>query len=233
MKLHFGWLNNNPLNIRISPNKWVGKVTPSRNKAFETFDTSVNGLRASTIIMSKGYKRSGIDTIEALISKWAPDEDSNDSAGYAKQVSTRTKIGVKQKIDLADFDTLCAIIPAMARTETGQVWQWEPGVLEDGIDAGLGQVKREKKAKNGVVASVASSGTLATTEVIGQSIGSVGMDPGVGTQVGPEIVNDAIGAATSGMRALAPYVEIAQYGMIALVVLGLGFAVYQMLQARK
>ncbi|EGR3201648.1 structural protein, partial [Vibrio parahaemolyticus] len=28
---------HNPLNIRIAGNAWKGKVTPSRDKAFETF----------------------------------------------------------------------------------------------------------------------------------------------------------------------------------------------------
>ncbi|WP_372061508.1 hypothetical protein [Vibrio sp. 10N.261.51.F12] len=37
----------NPLNIRISNNVWMSKVTPSQDKAFDTFSNHKYGFRAA------------------------------------------------------------------------------------------------------------------------------------------------------------------------------------------
>ena len=42
---------NNPLNIRIAGNPWKGKVTPSRDNAFETFKAPEWGFRAGAILL--------------------------------------------------------------------------------------------------------------------------------------------------------------------------------------
>ena len=44
-----GYRNNNPLNLRISSNKWKGKVPASQNTdgAFEQFETMAYGFRAA------------------------------------------------------------------------------------------------------------------------------------------------------------------------------------------
>lgn len=50
---------NNPLNIRIAGNAWKGKVTPSRDKAFETFKAPEWGFRAGAILLRNYQQRHG------------------------------------------------------------------------------------------------------------------------------------------------------------------------------
>lgn len=226
-KQHFGWTNNNPLNIRISPNKWVGKIVPSRNAAFETFDTPENGLRATVIIMSRAYKRSGINTLIGLIQKWAPEEDNNRPLIYANSVAKDSGYTIHEHLDLADFDVLCRIIPPMSRVETGQGFQWSAEILAAGIRAGLGQLAHQKKAKVGFASTSAGAGTAGVVEMASNV-----MDPSLLVDVGGPAVQDVIASGTSTLSQLAPYIEIAQWGLMALVLAGAAFTIYQIVRAK-
>ena len=42
-----GYRNNNPLNIRISGNNWIGEIKPSGDKSFCQFETMAYGFRAA------------------------------------------------------------------------------------------------------------------------------------------------------------------------------------------
>jgi len=78
--------NNNPLNIRFSEsNKWQGQV--AENKGFCVFSTPEWGWRAA-MKLANSHIRRGHNTIEKLITKWAPPSE-NDTAAYVRFVQKK------------------------------------------------------------------------------------------------------------------------------------------------
>lgn len=80
-----GYRNNNPLNIRISGNKWQGKISPSEDSAFEQFVNMAYGYRAALVLMRNYIKNYGCNTIAKIISRWAPANENN-TLGYIRDV---------------------------------------------------------------------------------------------------------------------------------------------------
>ena len=62
---------HNPLNIRIASNAWKGKVTPSRDKAFETFKAPEWGFRAGAILLRNYQQRHELHTLTEIIHRFA------------------------------------------------------------------------------------------------------------------------------------------------------------------
>lgn len=70
--------NNNPLNIRESAD-WEGEKSINSDKAFEEFKTPEYGFRAAYIILLK-YLERGDNTIQKIVSKWAPSSENHTDA---------------------------------------------------------------------------------------------------------------------------------------------------------
>ena len=116
-----GYRNNNPVNIRISSNKWNGKVSPNTDGAFEQFIDLVHGYRAALILLrGKGYINGGINTIRKMITKFAPATE-NYTDRYIANVSRMTGIDPDTVISRNDRDALTRIVYAMSIVENGRV----------------------------------------------------------------------------------------------------------------
>lgn len=110
---------NNPLNIEISAaNNWRGKVTPSIDKRFETFEDSKYGFRAGAVLLRNYQTRNGLYTLSGIINRFAPPKE-NKTSNYAKFVGDRVGVGVNDSIDLQDSETLARVLHAMATMEVG------------------------------------------------------------------------------------------------------------------
>lgn len=118
-----GIRNNNPLNIRKG-NDWKGERPEQKDKAFEEFTSMEYGIRAGFIILRKyitGYNglTQKFNTIEKMISRWAPTVENNTSA-YISQVSKMTGIPATLKISFSQRSFMVAIVDAMIYVECGQ-----------------------------------------------------------------------------------------------------------------
>lgn len=115
-----GIRNNNPGNIRISNNKWQGKIPASQNTdgAFEQFNNYVFGVRAMIILIRNYIDRDGLNSIRKILHKYAPTSE-NHTDTYANYVSQKTGIDVDQQIDSTQT-YLRPIVQAMAHYENGQ-----------------------------------------------------------------------------------------------------------------
>mgnify|MGYP003500116271 FL=1 len=118
-----GIRNNNPLNIRKG-NDWKGECSEQKDKAFEEFTSMEFGIRAGFIILRKyitGYNglTQKFNTIEKMISRWAPAIENN-TAAYISQVSKMTGIPATLKISFAQRRFMVAIVDAMIYVECGQ-----------------------------------------------------------------------------------------------------------------
>jgi len=119
-----GMRNNNPLNIKISRSKWVGKITKDKkDDVFEEFDTMVNGLRAAIKLVQNYIKRMRFNTVEVIISRWCPDETRE---AYISNVTNYIKKFIPEftkttPIVWYDINTLYFMIAAMAWQESRMV----------------------------------------------------------------------------------------------------------------
>lgn len=114
--LPLGMRNNNPGNIRVSQNPWKGKLKGGGGGGFEQFVSYVYGIRAM-IRQLLTYQSRGWNTIEKIVSKWAPPEDNNDTQGYIRFVSARTGIPEGSPLNLYNKAQMSAIVRAMAQME--------------------------------------------------------------------------------------------------------------------
>lgn len=118
-----GIRNNNPLNIRVG-NDWKGERHNAKDKSFEEFTSMEFGIRAGFIILRKyitGYNglTQKFNTIEKMISRWAPANENN-TAAYISQVSKLSGIPSTLKISFKQKSFMVAIVDAMIFVECGQ-----------------------------------------------------------------------------------------------------------------
>lgn len=126
-----GIRNNNIGNIRVSKDQWEGAT--GDDGSFVTFDTPDSGVRAlAKNLMS--YGRRGYDSIEKIISRWAPPSE-NDTQSYIDSVVSATGIPATQSIDLTNPDVLASLSEAIGYHETGS--RYDPEVYKLGVSRAL------------------------------------------------------------------------------------------------
>lgn len=121
-QLNRGIRNNNPLNIRISNNAWTGKVTPSKDKAFETFSDSKYGFRAATKLIRNYQNLYGLNTLSGIIRRWAPESDNNDTDNYVQFVSGQVGVNKNAPLNLYDDALMTRLVHAMSIMEVGRYY---------------------------------------------------------------------------------------------------------------
>lgn len=112
-----GMRNNNPTNLRAAPN-----AVRKDKDGFAVFATPEAGYEAAARQL-KGYGNAGLDTVEKIISKWAPDSE-NDTETYIRTVvqSMRSKghdVLKDTVLDLSEPDVLKALLDSMINVEVG------------------------------------------------------------------------------------------------------------------
>lgn len=110
-----GIRNNNPMNLIKTEIRWLGKIESTDTK-FEQFKTMEWGIRAGAIDLTTDMKR-GYNTIESLISKFAPSNE-NDTENYIRTVCKSLKRKRNEKLK-TDNDTLFELIKIIIRIENG------------------------------------------------------------------------------------------------------------------
>jgi hypothetical protein len=107
---------NNPLNIRHSLDHYIGEANGS-DKSFKTFSTVAYGYRAAMRILWNYYHKYSLETIDLIVSRWAPRME-NDTDAYIATVSKRTGIQPNDRITWNE-QTVCNIVGAMSYVENG------------------------------------------------------------------------------------------------------------------
>ena len=122
-KLPRGIRNNNPLNIRRSKFKWVGKITPGNDSDFEEFDTIEHGIRAAVLIIRKYITKYGINTPQGIIARWAPASE-NDTKAYVAYVTKNGLLSPRWPLDLSSTLAISRLLWAMACYECGHEFDY-------------------------------------------------------------------------------------------------------------
>lgn len=99
-----GIRNNNPLNIRrTSADQWKGMAKVQNDSSFVQFETMEWGWRAAFRLLTRTYYRKyGLKTISAIISRWAPEEDHNDTVTYIRNVCALTGLKSDESLGAPD-----------------------------------------------------------------------------------------------------------------------------------
>lgn len=111
-----GIRDNNPGDIKDDGTNWQGKV--GVDGVWVIFADTTWGLRAMAVDLSTKINRDGLNTITAIVNKYAPASDSNDVPAYINAVSVDTGFDPNQVLT-ADEETLQTLIRAFVNHELG------------------------------------------------------------------------------------------------------------------
>ena len=117
-KLPRGIRNHNPGNIEKTSDKWVGSDVEQTDSRFVTFSAPEFGIRAMARVLSTYQTKHGLNTIEAIISRWAPGNENNTEA-YVDAVALRTGYERLLEIDVSDDTVMLRLIRAIITHENG------------------------------------------------------------------------------------------------------------------
>lgn len=120
-KLSRGVRNANPLNLRHSPDKWLGKSPTQTDSEFIQFIDPHHGIRAGAKNLLTYYRKYKLSTVAGIIGRWAPPDDDNNTAAYISTVAGDLSVPSDTKLDLEDPEVLAALVTAMIRVECGTV----------------------------------------------------------------------------------------------------------------
>lgn len=112
-----GERNCNPLNIKKTNIKWHGKIE-GKDAIFETFKDCYYGYRAAIICLYKHY-RTGSNTVNLLINKWAPTSE-NHTSNYVDYISSLSSLAPNQ-VFLWSYTNVYLIMYHMCVFENGKI----------------------------------------------------------------------------------------------------------------
>lgn len=113
-----GLRNNNPFNIRKG-NDWLGLADSQSDKSFDQFVSPEWGIRAGAKLLLNYREFYGASSVMAIISRFAPPEDNNNTASYISAVSQDLNIAPDATIDVQDYEVLLAMTKAIIKHENG------------------------------------------------------------------------------------------------------------------
>ena len=126
-----GERNNNPGNIRKSAIEWKGEVSGD-DKAFETFNTPEEGIRALAVLLKNYYKKHGLKTVRKIINRYAP-ANENDTDAYIDAVCKDMEVMADQILVLSDT-VLFNFVTAIIRHENGRII-YNTETIKKGVEA--------------------------------------------------------------------------------------------------
>lgn len=112
-----GLRNNNPGNIRLSSTRYLGEVD-STDSAFKQFKTMAHGYRAMFVLLHTYQKRYRLNTIEDMVSRYAPAVENHTKA-YIDAVSEWSGVPATSRITTTNGDIMVPVVAAMSRVENG------------------------------------------------------------------------------------------------------------------
>ena len=107
---------NNPMNLRQFGQGFLGDE--GEEDSFIKFRDPAYSYRAADMVLDKYGRDYGINTIEDMISRYAPPSDDNPTEAYIDFVSQQTGIGSGDPVDLQDPELRAQLMSPMAMLES-------------------------------------------------------------------------------------------------------------------
>ena len=124
-----GIRNNNPGNIRRTGTKWKGQSIEQTDQAFVQFDTPEWGIRAMTRILKNYQHAHGLNTVQDIIGRWAPDTENN-TAAYIQHTAQSLGVAKDQPFDV--MEKMPELIAVIIEHENG-LQPYSSATIEEGI----------------------------------------------------------------------------------------------------
>lgn len=118
MNLPRGIRNNNPGNIRHG-DAWQGRRNEQSDDAFVQFKSPEYGIRALVKVLETYQEDYGLNTVEGIISRWAPPHE-NDTESYIDAVSRTIGVSPNAPLNIGDNATTRKLVGAIIKHENGQ-----------------------------------------------------------------------------------------------------------------
>jgi hypothetical protein len=115
-----GLRNNNPGNIRLSGDQWQGMSASQTDGTFVQFDSMVYGIRAIAKVLQKYHYTYGLNSVNEIIARWAPQSENNTSA-YAYAVADYLGVSADDYLDFSNPSTLFDLVKGIIRHENGLI----------------------------------------------------------------------------------------------------------------
>lgn len=132
-----GIRNNNPGNLEAGSN-WQGltkasEYTPDQQAEtrFAVFKHPKYGIRALVKILQTYQSKYHLDTIHAIMSRYAPSSENN-TVAYALAVAKHVDIGINDQVDLRNPTVIRRMVEAIISHENG-MQPYPDDVIADGI----------------------------------------------------------------------------------------------------
>lgn len=111
-----GERNNNPGNLNFAGQ--AGAMLEGSGGRFAKFQTAYDGLRAMARQLML-YAKRGINSVEGIISKWAPSSENNTGA-YVNSISSRLGVDPKAALNLQNPQVLSQLMNGIIHHENGR-----------------------------------------------------------------------------------------------------------------
>lgn len=217
MALPRGIRNHNPGNLRRSNDPWQGLAETQADPEFFTFTEPKWGIRALARVLVAYQDRHGLDTIRQIITRWAPPSE-NQTDAYVLSVSRRCEIDPDATINVQDYTCMRPLVEAIIWHENGQQpftpAQIDAGLVLAGIEPPAKPLAQTRTAKGGQVAATGTAGTAAVEALADQA-------------------KDAVEPAASIFVKMAPYLGVAKWVFIALIIAGVGYMLWARFDDRR
>lgn len=115
-----GERNNNPCNLRYDGLEWLGLDRPPQDDGgYCRFIEALYGLRAGALDIRNQQRLHGLNTIRAIIEKFAPPNE-NATPAYIADVAARMNVAPDVALDLSDAAQLQDFLIAIVNHENGR-----------------------------------------------------------------------------------------------------------------
>ncbi len=135
-KLPRGIRNNNPGNLRLSKIRWQGQKPLQFDPDFVEFESPEMGVRALMKTLLTYYRKYGLDTVQAIVNRWAPPHE-NATDYYAAHVAKILEVKRGDPLNVHSKNTMMKLAKAITVHENGwarrpcpRFW-YEDGVYEE------------------------------------------------------------------------------------------------------
>lgn len=128
-----GIRNNNPGNLNFVGQRGAVRETP--NGRFAKFNTAFEGLQALSSQLNR-YAERGLNTVEKIISTWAPASENNTRA-YIDKISGKLGVSPDTVLNLSNPAVMTSLMSGIVEHENGRQ-PYSQAMLYQAANAGMG-----------------------------------------------------------------------------------------------